>query len=100
MKLEVLCPAGTDVHPVLSPNPMDVQCRVQGGLRPAATRDAQGNAQRVVCCAEYTRCSIWRIHKDIVRPGVPSTKRHRDETLSEPHRHTLSNATRDKVVIG
>lgn len=92
-KLEIRCPAGADVHPVLSPNPLDVVCRIQGGLRPARGPDGEA----VVCCSEYTRCRIWTLHKDI--ENGPSTKAQRDQTRSEPHRHTLQHARRDELRI-
>lgn len=97
MKIEIKCPAADLVHPVLSRNPSDVQCRVQGGIRPTHVREANGAPTVAVCCSNYERCSIWRVHKDIIRPHVPSTKKMRDETLSEPQAHTLRHATRDKV---
>lgn len=94
MKPTVLCPAGADVHPVLSPNPVDVSCRIQGGLRPAVGRDGTP----VVCCADYTLCAIWRTTRDI--ESGPSSKAQRDATRSAPHQHTLKHAQRDTVKIG
>jgi hypothetical protein len=88
MNLEVLCPAGAAVHPVLSRNDMDVQCRIQGGLRPARHDDGRP----VVCCSKYVDCRIWQTHKAI--DGGPSTKAQRDETFALPHNHTLKHASR------
>src|SRR4051812_6802919 len=99
MKPSVLCPAGAEVHPVLSRNPTDVHCRVQGGLRPAAVREANGNPVLAVCCSDYVSCPVWRVHKDIVRASAPSTKRQRDETQSEPKPHALQGVSRESVVV-
>jgi hypothetical protein len=76
---DLKCPGGEIVHPVLSPNPADVQCRIEGGLRPA---------QRSPCCNDYTRCSIWRYHVEIDRG--PSTKRQRDAQFAGLRPHVLS----------
>ena len=93
-QLDIKCPAGEDVHPILSPNPMDVQCRVQGGLRPQ--QDPDGSP--AVCCDRYDLCSIWRTHKEI--ECGPSTKRQRDATRSPLHSHTLSrDARRDTLRV-
>lgn len=93
MKTEVLCPAGIDVHPVLSRNSLDVLCRVQGGLRPATDVDGAP----VVCCDQYVKCRIWQHHKEI--ECGPSTKKQRDGANHGERSHTLSNATRDRVAI-
>lgn len=97
VRTEIQCPAGEIVHPVLSPNRDDVQCRIQGGLRPARTReDAMGRSEPVVCTGDYTKCRIWRTHVQIDRG--PSTKKQRDQTLSNPHRHALTGRhEREKV---
>src|SRR4051794_19841841 len=90
MGISPTCPAAEIVHPVLSPHADDVQCRVQGGLRPArSSPDASGHREPAICCALYTRCSIWRVHKEIHEFG-PSTKRQRDAAISGPRSHTLS----------
>jgi hypothetical protein len=91
---EVKCPAGEDVHPVLSPNTMDVQCRIQGGLRP----QTDPNGGPAVCCANYVDCSIWRTHKEI--ECAPSSKKQRDATRRPLHSHTLSrDARRDTLRV-
>lgn len=92
VSLDPKCPAAEMIHPVLSPNQDDVLCRIQGGLRPARERDGRP----VVCCAAYDHCNIWRHHVEIDRG--PSTKKQRDQTLSDPHQHTLSgNPVRERI---
>lgn len=63
--LDVKCPAAELVHPVLSSNESDVECRVQGNLRPSRTRPnpMQTKGKPVVCCAEYAKCPVWSAHK-------------------------------------
>ena len=73
------CFAGEMVHPVLSRERYVVQCRIQGGLRPA--RDSK-------CCADYASCQIWQARKRLER-NTSVQKKHADAMLREPHRHTL-----------
>lgn len=71
MTAQIKCPAGQEEHPVLSQNAMDVQCRIEGGLRPAEFRsNATGDKEVVVCCADYWRCPIWRSHKELEAVGT------------------------------
>lgn len=93
MKPEVKCPAAEDVHPVLSPNAVDVVCRIQGGLRPASDPDGSP----AVCCANYAGCRIWRTAWEI--DHGPSTGLQRAAVRAPLHQHTLKNATRDTVEI-
>lgn len=55
MATAIRCPAGEAQHPVLSPNPLDVECRIAGRLQPA-----KGSP----CCGDYWKCGIWRKHKE------------------------------------
>jgi hypothetical protein len=54
--MEVTCPAAEIVHPVLSPNESDVECRIAGRLQP--TRGSTGKP--AICCENYIDCKIWR----------------------------------------
>lgn len=97
MKTRVLCPAGEEVNPVLSPNKLDIQCRIQGGLRPARIQRAHDRTiagSLAICCADYADCRIWQVHQDIER--AKSTKAQRDQTVSRPHDHVIRspNVTR------
>lgn len=76
-KLRVQCPAGEERHPVLSRNELDIECRIQGDLRPARTGE---NQEPVICCADYAKCRVWQTHIEIERFG-PSQKVQRDQTL-------------------
>lgn len=88
---KIQCPAGEIVHPVLSRNRADVQCRVQGGLRPAESQpDPMGARKPAVCCSNYANCQIWRMHQEIERG--PSTKKQRDASLVLPQRHVLGGS--------
>ena len=49
------CPAVELAHPIFSLNDMDCECRIAGRLQPLATSP---------CVGDYTRCAIWRTHKD------------------------------------
>lgn len=82
--LEVKCPAGQERHPVLSPNELDVECRIQGNLRPGKHRVT---GEVAVCCDAYATCRIWMYHVEVTRGGN-STKKQRDEAVA-------SNRARD-----
>lgn len=74
---------------MLSRNAADVQCRVEGGLRPAQSETGPlGDTEPAICCADYQRCQIWRVHKEVHEFG-PSTKRQRDQALTGPRPHVL-----------
>jgi len=60
MAHEITCPAAAEIHPVTSPNDMDIHCRIAGHLRPA-----EGSP----CCGAYADCNIWRAEQDRVRFG-------------------------------
>lgn len=95
MSTQIQCPAGRPEHPVLSPNPLDVQCGIEGGLRPATMRpDSTGRREPVVCCADYWRCPIWRSHKDLESVG---TAEQRAMGRAPMRRHTLTGVERDSI---
>ena len=85
----IQCPAGEIVQPVLAKDHHDaVQCRIQGGLRPAqSSPDPMGNRKPAVCCASYAECTIWKMAQEIERG--PSTLLQRRATLALPHSHTI-----------
>jgi hypothetical protein len=87
----VQCPAGEDVHPILSPNDLDVECRIQGNLRPAV----RSNGQLAICCDHYDRCPVWREHKET---NWESRTVKIDEMQRARSKHTLTDAERERVV--
>lgn len=76
----IQCPAAQERHPVLSPNKLDIECRVAGFMQPARRRDqnAPGGGDPVVCCVDYARCNVWKTHVEVIRFGS-STKAQRDQ---------------------
>lgn len=83
---EIKCPAGEPMHPVLSPNDLDVECRIQGRLRPA-----KGSP----CCAEYVKCSVWRAHKE--QNWSARTVKVAETMRQNRSEHTLPNVEREKL---
>lgn len=71
----IQCPAGQERHPVLSPHAMDVECRIQGNLRPAAY-----GGKPAICCDNYADCMVWK-QTQVLERGQ-STLRQRDQTVS------------------
>lgn len=98
-RVHVQCPAAEAVHPVLSRNKHDVQCRIQGGLRPARNPDPNlpGGGEPAVCCGDYTKCRIWLVAYAI--DHGPSTKAQRDQAVGQRHSHTMTGATRERIVL-
>lgn len=74
---EIKCPAGQARNPVLSPNVLDVECRIMGNMQPAIDREGKP----VVCCANYSVCRVWQTHIEVERGG-PSTKAQRDQAVA------------------
>ena len=64
-------------HPVLSSSGPAVLCRIEGGLQPARS---------AICCGDYYKCGIWRVHREIT-VNAKASKKIRDETLTEPRPH-------------
>ena len=87
MTLDITCPAGEGQHPVLSPNDLDVECRIQGRLRPAR-EDAP-------CCGNYANCTVWKHHKEIEKQvrTVAAIEGNRGNRGS----HTLGSRDREQV---
>ncbi len=79
-QMSIQCPAAQERHPVLSPNGLDVECRIAGFMQPARRRNTNvpGGGEPVVCCSEYSRCRVWMTHVEVTRFG-PSTKKQRDQ---------------------
>jgi hypothetical protein len=92
MKPEVKCPAAEEAHPLFSRNDMDVRCRIQGGLRPAAVEGTPA-----ICCDEYFKCRIWQTAKQIEEGQ--STGDQRRQLVSAPHSGVLKGATRDRITV-
>lgn len=90
--MDAKCPAAEIVYPVLSPNVSDVECRIAGRLQPTVGSDGKP----AVCCALYTKCAIWRQHKNTI---------HRDRSIrvDEMQRrrapHTLSGKGHERESV-
>lgn len=84
--LQVKCPAGEEAHPVLSPNELDIECRIQGNLRPA-TEDGP-------CCGAYAECPAWIGHKQ--RQVENREVRVRQAMRARAH-HVLPDRARETV---
>lgn len=82
----ILCPAAEKVHPVLSLNDLDVECRIAGTIRPAAGSP---------CCGEYVDCPVWRRHKQ--NDWTIRTAQAQDAQRRRAQRHVL-DAERDRIV--
>jgi hypothetical protein len=87
MTLTITCPAGEGTHPILSPNDLDVECRIQGRLRPAR-EDAP-------CCGDYAKCPVWVRHKEI-NQRVRTVKA-AEATRGNRTDHTLSDRDRERA---
>lgn len=92
MPVSVTCPAAELVHPVLSPNPDDIECRIAGRLRPAI--DSHGDS--VVCCANYTNCKIWQVSK---RNETQNREARIKATQRRRARHTLSDKGHERESV-
>ncbi len=62
---KLACPASAFTHPVLSLNPLDVECQLTGNVRPAGGS---------ICCTaigsgSYLTCPVWRLWRDMQRMG-------------------------------
>lgn len=73
---------------MLSPNLLDVECRIQGNLRP--------ENGKIPCCGDYAKCSVWRSHKKML--GEIRTAAIGRELTDNRSRHVLSSTPdREKV---
>lgn len=93
-KPQIQCPAAQERHPVLSPHPLDVECRVTGLMRPArSSPDAMGGRSTVVCCDAYANCAIWQRVRAVEMGGAVGnpTQRQRSELIAPRTRDTLSS---------
>lgn len=86
-ELQVKCPAAEVQHPILSPNEDDVECRIQGNLRP-------GEQAKRHCCRDYATCPAWIGHRKVQMMNrevrVAGEMRRRAP-------HTLQGAERQRV---
>lgn len=71
---------------MLSPNALDVECRIMGNMQPARNNRT---GEPAICCAEYHKCRVWRTAKEIESFG-PSTKKMRDQAMAGRARDTLT----------
>ena len=78
------CFAAEAVRPILSRTDEVVQCRIEGGLRPA-----EGSK----CCGEYSTCKIWRVRQRLVMDSSVQ-KAHADAAIGEPSKHVIDGAKR------
>lgn len=78
----IQCPAAQERHPVLSPNKLDIECRIAGFIQPARRRDTnvRGGGEPRVCVGDYADCTIWKYHVEIERGS--STKAQRDQAMA------------------
>lgn len=76
---------------MLSREPEVIQCRIEGGLRPA-----EGSK----CCSDdYSNCAIWRMRQELERQsGVQ--RAHSQAALAERHRHAMDLQTRRPQLRG
>lgn len=92
MSVEAKCPAAEIVHPVLSPNKNDAECRITGSLRPA-----QRKGKKAYCCDNYYDCPVWQAHK---KQNALNTSVRVDQMQRARAPHTLPAAQREKVTVG
>jgi hypothetical protein len=99
--IEVKCPAAELQHPVLSPNEDDIECRIQGNLRPARKRpnSMQVKGTPVVCCAAYAECKVWQAHKRQMEASRTQAVREMQRNIRAKHVVSAGGDDRDRLSI-
>jgi hypothetical protein len=83
------CPAADIQQPVLSPHPIDFECRVAGILYPPGSKPCNG-------C--YSDCTIWKQHK-MTMDLRTDQRTAREFQGTRRARHTLSRTDRQEATL-
>lgn len=83
----VKCPAAEEQHPIFSPNKQDVECRIQGNLRP-------GELAAKHCCGDYALCPVWIAARKV---RMMNREVAASAAMRRRAQHTLDNPKREVV---